>query len=288
MKRKNPLFANIQYSIGYVYRWIVRATKCQGFGIQSPWAFRFARNVINEHAPYYAYSELKKAFPYATKLEHKLGKLYFRVANFMQPTCWCIVGEAEEWIVPYVKAGCKTTRVIVAKTEKDYLILDKAIFQSGLWERLDLGTLSREELVDKILSLLGDCYQKKVEEVIWNWPAYIDIYTEVFPLLARLKENGHRIFVLSNTSPVFYELLKDQLAPLEKILDGFVLSCDIKAIKPDPKMFEEILRKYQLDPANCVFLDDIADNTKIAESLGIKAYQVKQRSDVVDILKKFE
>ena len=176
----------------------------------------------------------------------------------------------------------------VAKTQKDYLILDKAIFQSGLWERLDLGTLTREELVDKVLSLLGDIYKKKVEEVIWNWPAYIDIYTEVFPLLARLKENGHRIFVLSNTSPVFYELLKDQLAPLEKILDGFVLSCDIKAIKPDPKMFEEILRKYQLDPANCVFLDDIADNTNMAESLGIKAYQVKQRSDVVDILKKFE
>ena len=176
----------------------------------------------------------------------------------------------------------------VAKTQKDYLILDKAIFQSGLWERLDLGTLTREELVDKVLSLLGDCYQKKVEEVIWNWSAYIDIYTEVFPLLARLKENGHRIFVLSNTSPVFYELLKDQLAPLEKILDGFVLSCDIKAIKPDRKMFEEILHKYQLDPAKCVFLDDIADNTKMAESLGIKAYQVKQRSDVVDILKKFE
>ena len=176
----------------------------------------------------------------------------------------------------------------VAKTQKDYLILDKAIFQSGLWESLDLGTLTREELVDKVLSLLGDCYQKKVEEVIWNWPAYIDIYTEVFPLLARLKENGHRIFVLSNTSPVFYELLKNQLAPLAKILDGFVLSCDIKVIKPDRKMFEEILSKYELDPANCVFLDDLADNTKMAESLGIKAYQVKQRSDLVDILKKFE
>lgn len=176
----------------------------------------------------------------------------------------------------------------VAKTQKDYLILDKAIFQSGLWERLDLGTLTREELVDKVLSLLGDIYKKKVEEVIWNWPAYIDIYTEVLPLLVRLKEKGHRIFVLSNTSPVFYELLKDQLAPLEKILDGFVLSCDIKAIKPDRKIFEEILHKYQLDPANCVFLDDIADNTNMAESVGIRAYQVKQRSDVVDILKKFE
>ena len=97
----------------------MRATKCQGFGIQSPWAFRFARNVINEHALYHVYGDMKKAFPYATKLEHKLGKLYFRVANFIQPTCWCIVGEGEEWIEPYVKAGCKTTRIVVAKTLKE-------------------------------------------------------------------------------------------------------------------------------------------------------------------------
>ena len=176
----------------------------------------------------------------------------------------------------------------VVKTEKDYMILDKAIFQSGLWERLDLGTLTREELVLKVVSMIGSIYQEKVQEVVWNWPSYIEIYTEVFPLLARLKEKGHRIFVLSNTSPVFYELLEEQLSPLNEILDGFVLSCDIKAIKPDPKMFEEILHKYQLDPVNCIFLDDVKDNTKMAESLGIKAYQVKHRSDVVDILQRFE
>ena len=176
----------------------------------------------------------------------------------------------------------------VVKTEKDYMILDKAIFQSGLWERLDLGTLTREELVLKVVSLIGSIYQEKVQEVVWNWPSYIEIYTEVFPLLARLKEKGHRIFVLSNTSPVFYELLEEQLSPLNEILDGFVLSCDIKAIKPDPKIFEEILHKYELDPANCIFLDDVKENTKMAESLGIKAYQVKKRSDVVDILQRFE
>ena len=176
----------------------------------------------------------------------------------------------------------------VVKTEKDYMILDKAIFQSGLWERLDLGTLTREELVLKVVSMIGSIYQEKVQEVVWNWPSYIEIYTEVFPLLVRLKEKGNRIFVLSNTSPVFYELLEEQLSPLNEILDGFVLSCDIKTIKPDPKMFEEILHKYQLDPANCIFLDDVKENTKMAESLGIKAYQVKKRSDVVDILQRFE
>ena len=175
----------------------------------------------------------------------------------------------------------------VSDTKKDYLILDKTIFQSGLWERLDLGILTREELVLKVVSMIGRIYQKKVEEVIWNWPSYIDIYREVFPVLSELKKKGHRIFVLSNTSRVFYDLLEEQLSPLKELLDGFVLSCDIKAIKPDLAMFKEILDKYQLDPTNCVFLDDIEDNTSAAEKLGIKAYQVKKRSDVVDILKSY-
>ena len=175
----------------------------------------------------------------------------------------------------------------VSDTKKDYLILDKVIFQSGLWERLDLGTMTREELVLEVVSMIGSTYQKKVEEVIWNWPSYIDIFTEVFPVLSELKKKGHRIFVLSNTSKVFYDLLEEQLSPLKELLGGFVLSCDIKAIKPDLTMFKEILDKYQLDPANCVFLDDIEDNTIAAEKLGIKAYQVKKRSDVVDILKSY-
>ena len=175
----------------------------------------------------------------------------------------------------------------VSGSKKDYLILDKTIFQSGLWERLDLGTMTRQELVLEVVSMIGSTYQKKVEEVIWSWPSYIDIYTEVFPVLSELKKKGHRIFVLSNTSKVFYDLLKEQLSPLKELLGGFVLSCDIKAIKPDLTMFKDILDKYQLDPTHCVFLDDIEDNTNAAEKLGIKAYQVKKRSDVVDILKSY-
>lgn len=175
----------------------------------------------------------------------------------------------------------------VSEMKKDYLILDKSIFQSGLWLRLDLGTMTREELVLKVVSMIGRAYQKKVEEVIWNWLNYIDIYREVFPILSELKKKGHRIFVLSNTSKVFYDLLEEHLSPLKELLDGFVLSCDIKAIKPDLVMFKEILDKYQLDPTNCVFIDDIEDNTNAAEKLGIKSYQVKKRSDVIDILKSY-
>lgn len=50
---------------------------------------------------------------------------------------------------------------------------------------------------------------------------------------------------------------------------------------------KEILDKYQLEPRNCVFLDDIEDNEMATEKLGIKAYRVKKRSDVVEILKSY-
>ena len=41
-----------------------------------------------------------------------------------------------------------------------------------------------------------------------------------------------------------------------------------------------ILDKYQLNPTNCVFLDDIEDNTIAAETLDVKSY------DAVDVLRK--
>ena len=45
-------------------------------------------------------------------------------------------------------------------------------------------------------------------------------------------------------------------------------------------MFKEILDQQQLEPRNCVFLDDIEDNTIAAETLDVKSY------DTVDVLKK--
>ncbi len=47
-----------------------------------------------------------------------------------------------------------------------------------------------------------------------------------------------------------------------------------------------ILDKYQLSYTLCAFLGDIGITT-IASELGIKSYQVKKRSDVVDTLKSY-
>lgn len=71
-------------TLRYLPIWLRRITHCRGFGIQSPWAYRFVRYVVNEHYPYYAYAELKELLDRTEPVQRKLSRLYFRIANYRQ------------------------------------------------------------------------------------------------------------------------------------------------------------------------------------------------------------
>lgn len=71
-----------------------------GFGIQSPTDYAFVRYVINEQWSYYAYQQLNELTD--DWLTRKLGLLYFRLANWRQPSLM----QRDEY-EPYWKAGCQ-------------------------------------------------------------------------------------------------------------------------------------------------------------------------------------
>ncbi len=83
----------------YLFVWLSRFNHCRGFGIQSPSDYWFVRYVVNEHWPYYQYEILGKNDDWLTR---KLGRLYFRLANWRQPTIIESDGYQE-----YMQAGCK-------------------------------------------------------------------------------------------------------------------------------------------------------------------------------------
>ena len=91
--------------------WLCRIGHCRGFGIQSPWAYRFVRYVVNEHDAYYAYARLKEECP-ADRYTTKMGCLLFRLANYWQPET--IAGLTDEpfavWRA-YGQAGCAKSKV---------------------------------------------------------------------------------------------------------------------------------------------------------------------------------
>ena len=89
--------------------WLGRIHRCRGFGVQSPWAYRLVRNVINERYPYYAYAQLAVAHPHADAVTRKLCDLCLRLANYVQPRRTVCVGARDAAFEAYVKAGCKRT-----------------------------------------------------------------------------------------------------------------------------------------------------------------------------------
>ena len=79
--------------------WLSRIFHCRGFGIQSPSDYWLVRYVINEHWPYYQYDHLgEDDFP----LRRKLGKFYFRIANWRQPSAI----QSDDF-QEYFQAGCR-------------------------------------------------------------------------------------------------------------------------------------------------------------------------------------
>lgn len=80
--------------------WLSRIHRCRGFGIQSPTDYAFVRYVVNEHWPYYAYEELRAC----DWLTEKLGRLYFRLANWRQPRTMVADKYQRYW-----QAGCRKT-----------------------------------------------------------------------------------------------------------------------------------------------------------------------------------
>ena len=66
----------------HFFVWLKRIGHCRGFGIQSPTDYWLVRYVINEHWPYYQYETLGTDDDWLTQ---KIGRLYFRIANWLQP-----------------------------------------------------------------------------------------------------------------------------------------------------------------------------------------------------------
>ena len=91
-------------------------------------------------------------------------------------------------------------------------------------------------------------------------------YTE--DLIRWFREKGYRIYFLSNYSEGLYEKTKDRLHFIESFHGG-VFSWKEKCLKPDARIYRILLKRYDLNPASCLFFDDREDNIVAACREGI-------------------
>jgi hypothetical protein len=158
----------------YVTRWTVwlsRIHHCRGFGIQSPTDYAFVRYVVNEHWPYYAYDELTDD----DWLVRKLGRLYFRLANWRQPQQMLKDDYQRYW-----QAGCR-----------------KTVFSDNV-KRVELAriTVDDRQAWQQMLPLCDERSVVVVEGIWRNWQMWREIVAD---------ERTGRVFDLYYCGIVFFD-----------------------------------------------------------------------------------
>jgi putative hydrolase of the HAD superfamily len=100
----------------------------------------------------------------------------------------------------------------------------------------------------------------------------------------RLHQSGLRIGVLSNIGEELVVAMEKQFDWLHA-LDHNVWSCRVRLTKPDPAIYRIHPQKFQLAPAEILFLDDREENITAARTLG---YQTILFRDVQQLRSELE
>lgn len=99
------------------------------------------------------------------------------------------------------------------------------------------------------------------------------------PLLEALAERGYRLLVLSNFSHETFPYAEEQFSFWHHF-EGLVISGREGVMKPDPKIFQILIERYDLEPARTFFIDDMPYNVEAAQACGLRAYRFTSAEDL--------
>ena len=144
--------------------------------------------------------------------------------------------------------------------------LANATVKSPKWGEYDRGVLSDEEIVNGFVEN-DPGIEKEIRLMNQDLSTIVTRVDYAIPWLQELKARGFHVYYLSNFSG---KVEREGAHALDFIpyMDGGILSYTVKLIKPDPAIYQCLTDRYGLNPAECLFLDDLAENVEAAKRCG--------------------
>lgn len=131
-----------------------------------------------------------------------------------------------------------------------------------------------------------------IEEIRYAWNSIIGdfpLYRLEFLQMLSIK---YRLFLLSNTDAMHMEKFQHKVGmtfirEFYQCFDKVYFSFELGMRKPDVEIFNYIIKKHELSPKRTLYVDDKKENTEIAESVGLKVWNLQiGQEDVVDLHEK--
>lgn len=151
-------------------------------------------------------------------------------------------------------------------------------FQHEDWLAMDRGTLDEPTIVRRIAARMGRPRREIANLFAHIREALVPIEATVH-LLHELHERGFKLYGLSNMSePIFAHL--NARHRFFELFHGIVVSAAVKFIKPEAGIYGELAKRFTVDFAESVFIDDLERNVAAARALGLPAIQFSSTEQV--------
>lgn len=152
-----------------------------------------------------------------------------------------------------------------------------ALFGTSTWDELDRGVLSIQELLEGFCAEAPGL-EEEIREVFINYPSCIQAYSYAYDWIKGLKEQGYKIYYLSNYSGWVKDITKKELGFME-LCDGGLMSYEVHMIKPEKGIYQALLDKYRILPQEAIFIDDNQANIEAAQKLDFHTILFKNYED---------
>lgn len=156
--------------------------------------------------------------------------------------------------------------------EETYHKMVQATVMSPVWNEFDKGVWSDEEILQGFIN-----NDSSIERELCNMFMTIkDIIKQrdyAIPWIQELKQKGYQVLVLSNFPKRIYEIHREKEMQFLEAVDGGILSYREQLVKPDPRIYHLLMKRYHLVPEECVFMDDREENVLGARNVGWHAIQ---------------
>lgn len=146
----------------------------------------------------------------------------------------------------------------------------------------DLGYSSIDEYAQAVTHYTPVSKEKIISEVFQPQQRN----EELIKYMTKLRSN-YKVGLLSNTG-------KGGMEPFfsaderRELFDVTVLSSEVGIVKPNPEIFKVIANKLNVDPTECVMIDDRQVNIEGAEAVGMQAILYKTTHDTISTLNKLK
>ncbi len=154
--------------------------------------------------------------------------------------------------------------------KEDIDLLHQEIFWGPDWVELDRGTLTVEQAVDRACKRLPARFHISIRHLFNNWADEMLPIDEMLPLVREIKNSGYGIYLLSN-APLNFYTYRNRI-PAFTYFDGFIVSAEHLTLKPEAEIYKVLFNTFNLNPAECFFIDDMPENIEGAAALGMKGH----------------